>query len=151
MDGIERIKVLASEIIDDDLKKITDYLITREDMNEKYLNEEKSIKQMVNFINNTAKKELSKKGKSGFVGQFISDEVVFGWAIHYWDESNESLGLNKKETEVESAKELTEDSSEKDEKVEKIVPVKNDKPKWVAEGQLTLFDGLYQESSSETV
>ena len=161
MDGIDRIKVLASEIIDEDLKKITDYLITREDMNEKYLNEEKSIKQMVDFINNTARKELSKKQKSGFVGQFISDENVFGWAIHYWDESNKSLGIKSEEelkkenaerirhnkeqmelrkqqlaeerkTRKKQKETVKEDSQEVDEKIEY-------KPKWVPEGQLTLF------------
>lgn len=136
MNGIERIKVLASEIIDEDLKKITDYLITREDIDEKYLNEEKSIKQMVTFINDTAKAELSKKQKKGFVGQFISDETVFGWAIHYWDESNESLKLenakNEKEIEKESIKQAKKSTKKKQET--------NTESKWKAEGQLTLFD-----------
>lgn len=165
MDGIERIKILASEIIDEDLKKITDYLITRTDMNEKYLNEEKSIKQMVTFINDTAKKQLSKKKQSGFVGQFINDETVFGWAIHYWDESNKSLGIkseeelkkenaerikhNKEQMELRKqqlkeqkvTRKKQEETIKEDSKevVEKVEPIKESKPKWVPEGQLTLF------------
>lgn len=157
MDGIERIKVLASEIIDEDLKKITDYLITREDMNEKYLNEEKSIKQMVDFINNTARKELSKKQKSGFVGQFISDENVFGWAIHYWDESNKSLGIkseeelkkenaerirhNKEQMELRKQQLADQKANRKRQEgtIKEVVELKESKSKWVPEGQLSLF------------
>ncbi len=142
MDGIERIKVLASEIIDEDLKKITDYLITREDMNDKYLNEEKSIKQMVEFINDTAYKELSKKKQSNFKGYCVQDETVYGWAIHYWDESNKDLGLVeevKEEPKEESSKDLEEATEETVKEIE-VIPQKADKPKWVAEGQLSLFD-----------
>ena len=47
MEGIERIKILASEVKDTALLKIVDYLLSRKDMNDKYLNEEKSLKQMV--------------------------------------------------------------------------------------------------------
>lgn len=133
MDGIERIKVLASEIIDEDLKRIIDYLLTREDMNEKYLNEEKSIKQMVEFINDTAYKELSKKKESGFKGCFVENEKVYNWAIHYWDESNEFLGLNKKEN-IEQLEESKLESNER-----KIEPKKSVKKEWVPEGQLSLF------------
>ncbi len=137
MDGIERIKILASEIIDEDLKKITDYLITRKDMNEKYLNEEKSFKQMVEFINDIAYKELSKKKQSGFKGYHVCDETVYGWAIHYWDESNESLGLNKiPQAKIQEA-ELAKD--EESTKVRKVEQKKSIKKEWIPEGQLSLF------------
>ena len=62
MEGIERIKQLAADIKDEALLEIINYLISREDMNEKYLNEEKSLKQMVNFIRNEAQK-LAKNNK----------------------------------------------------------------------------------------
>lgn len=85
MKGIERIKILGSEVKDKPLLRIINYLVSREDMNEKYLNEEKSLKQMVEFIKNEAKKQA----KDGMA--WIEDEVVFGWAIHYFDESNKEL------------------------------------------------------------
>lgn len=130
---VERIKILSSEIVDEDLKEITDYLITREDMNEKYLNEEKSIKQMVTFINDTAKKELIKKRKSGFAG--IRDETVFGWAIHYWDEPNDKLGINKAapKSSKKSSKKVANDTSEE-------AKPKIQNKKWQPEGQLSIFD-----------
>lgn len=45
MEGIERIKVLASEVKDEAVLEIVKYLISRTDMNDKYLNEEKCLKQ----------------------------------------------------------------------------------------------------------
>ena len=124
MDGIERIKVLSSEIRDEALLKIVEYLISRNDMNEKYLNEEKNLSQMVEYI----KTEAQKHAHDGMA--IILNEVVFGWAIHYWDESNAKLKLS---TEKEENKEDIE---------EQITSVKQEPKKvkeWVAEGQLSLF------------
>lgn len=138
MEGLERIKVLASEVKDNDLLKIVDYLLSRNDMDEKYLNAKKSLTQMVKFINDTAKSEIDKKKKNnGFAGSFFSDDVVFGWAIHYWDESNETLGLAKKEkTEEKPNKEEVENTKVEEKKDNEV----NNKKKWASEGQLTLFD-----------
>lgn len=129
MEGIERIKILASEVKDTALLKIVDYLLSREDMNDKYLNEEKSLKQMIEFIKGQAKK----KAHDGMA--MIEDEVVYGWAIHYFDESNDQLKI--KENTIEKI-----ESVEKVEQPKKIVSdatPKKKKTKWVAEGQLTLF------------
>lgn len=120
MEGIERIKVLASEIKDKPLLKIIEYLLTRTDMNDKYLNEEKTLKQMVEFIKNNAKKHA----QNGIA--MIEDESVYGWAIHYFDETNKDLELsneNKQDTVKEEIKK----------------PIKKEN-KWVAEGQLSLFE-----------
>ena len=124
MDGLERIKVLASEVKDKAVLKIVDYLLSRTDMNEKYLNEEKSLKQMIEFI----KSEAQKQEINGVA--MIEDEVVFGWAIHYFDEPNEELNLEKAK-------------KEKVERLPKKQPQKVSTPQkeeWKAEGQLTLFD-----------
>ena len=114
MEGIERIKQLAADIKDEALLEIINYLISREDMNEKYLNEEKSLKQMVNFIRNEAQK-LAKDNMA-----MVKDDVVFGWAIHYFDETNEQLGLIGTKT---SSKKVIEPKKES----------------YVSEGQLSLF------------
>lgn len=135
MEGLERIKVLSKEIVDKPLLKIVDYLLSRKDMNEKYLNEDKSLKQMVDFIKSLAQKEA----KNGVA--MIEDEVVYGWAIHYWDESNEELGLVKnskisQKINKSSIEELTVKIEEKE------IPKKEIKKKsknWVPEGQLSLF------------
>ena len=121
MEGIERIKILASEIKDEALLAIVNYLLTRADMNEKYLNEKKSLKQMVSYIKDQAKK-MAKDNMA-----MVKDDVVFGWAIHYWDETNSDLEID--------------DSSEETTEVSKPVKKIIKKPtKAVPEGQLTLFD-----------
>lgn len=118
MKGIERIKILSSEIKDKALLKIVEYLLKREDMNDKYLNEEKNLTQMVDFIKSLALKQ-SKNGMA-----IIEDEVVYSWAIHYWDETNKDLNikLNKNE-----------------EKKEIFTGTIKKANEWVPEGQLTLF------------
>lgn len=126
MKGIERIKILASEIKDKPLLKIIEYLLTREDMNEKYLNEEKSLKQMVEFIKNNAKKQA----QNGIA--MIEDETVYSWAIHYFDETNEKLGIDSNSEKVTK--------SDEEETGTKIELTKKQKKEWVAEGQLSLFD-----------
>ena len=101
MKGIERIKILSSDIKDEQLKSIIDYLLSRTDMNDKYLNEEKSLSQMIKFIMREANEKLKKVSISGGSVAYATDEMVFGWAIHYWDESNSNLNLvNKKEEEA---------------------------------------------------
>lgn len=124
MKGIERIKILSAEVTDKSLLKIIDYLLSREDMNDKYLNEEKCLSQMILFI----KSEAKKQAKDGVA--MIEDEVVYSWAIHYWDETNESLKLEKVEKKVETKKKDT------PKLVKKVSKSTTTKP----EGQLTLFD-----------
>ena len=124
MSGIERIKVLASEVKDEAVLEIVKYLISRTDMNDKYLNEEKSLKQMIDFI----LKEAKKKSENNMA--MIKDDVVFGWAIHYWDEDNKDLDLSSS------------DNVKNIEKKEKVVQEKTNKvvkKDWTPEGQLTLF------------
>lgn len=144
MEGIERIKVLASEIKDEALLQIVNYLLTRKDMNDKYLNEEQSLKQMVEFIRRSAKEKS--KGQGWIM---MTDEEVYNYAIHYFDESNESLGLTaKKENKniaavaenIENEEQNKTKLQEKEIKVA-ITQEKNKKKKgWVPEGQLSLFD-----------
>lgn len=118
MNGVERIKVLASEIRDKALLKIIDYLINRTDMNEKYLNEEKSLKQMVQYIKDRAKAQA----QNGMA--MIEDEVVYGWAIHYFDEPNSVLNLSNNTKSESSLKSIT---------------MPREKKEYVPEGQLSLF------------
>ena len=127
MNGIERIKTLASQVTDKCVIKIVDYLITREDMNDKYLNEEKNLKQMLEYI-----KSRAKEHKENNVA-IIDDEQVYNWAIHYFDETNEALKIDLSTSSV-------------DNKENKIQSKNNSKTKnsynksnWRPEGQLTLF------------
>ena len=128
MDGFKRIKQLSAEITDKPLLKIVEYLLTRDDMNDKYLSEEKSLKQMVEFIKDNAKKEA----KNGMA--MIEDITVYNWAIHYFDETNEQLGLVSESCIEEEQQEDINETSHK------MANVKKAKKDWVPEGQLSLFD-----------
>lgn len=92
MTGVERLK---SMIVEGPIKKplfqIFMYLKTRKDMYEKYLNPEKNMTQMYEYIVEQVKKQATDDVA------MIDSRAVFGLAIHYFDESNEALGLNKKE------------------------------------------------------
>ena len=91
MTGVERLKSMIEEgPLKKPLFKIYMYLKTRNDMDEKYLNPEKSMTQMYEYI----KEQVRKQAVNGVA--MIEDAVVYGLAIHYFDESNEDLGLNKK-------------------------------------------------------
>lgn len=125
MEGLERIKILSQEIKDKPLLKIIDYLLSRTDMNEKYMNEEKSLKQMIEFIKSKAKE----KATNGVA--VIEDEVVYGWAIHYFDEKNEDLNLSKNNSNTEKV--VENNASITNSKIKK-------KKDYVPEGQLCLFD-----------
>lgn len=56
-------------------------------------NEEKSLNQCFDYIKGEAQKQATNNCA------MVDDEVVFGWAVHYYDETNEKLGLIKKEIE----------------------------------------------------
>lgn len=124
LDGIERIKILAKEVKDKPLLKIIDYLLTRNDMNDKYLNEEKSLSQMIQYI----KIEAKKCAINGVA--VIEDEEVYNLAIHYFDEANSNLKINNnvdlKETKLSEKSVL---------KRNKEI---NKKKQYIPEGQLSL-------------
>lgn len=118
--GLERIKKLSAKVKDKAVLKIIDYLLSRKDMNEKYLNEEKSLAQMIEFIKSKARE----KATNGVA--MIEDDEVYSWAIHYFDESNKDLKISK----------IKEDVEVKEEKKSTVKKNKN----WIPEGQLSLFD-----------
>ncbi len=118
MEGIERIKKLSQEIDNQKIKKIVEYLINREDMDEKYLNEEKNLKDMWSFIY----EEVKKTRENNEECIILDDEEVYGLAIHYFDETNEALGIktSKKETKREKKQEIQKEEKKAD------APVHND-------------------------
>lgn len=125
MEGIERIKALSSDIKDKTLLKIIEYLVNRTDMDNKYLNNKKTLKGMIDFIKSEAKK-LATNGVA-----MLEDEEVYGMAIHYFDESDEDLGI-KEDVKPDTTDDEEEDTEEPIQKLK--TPIKN-----ISEGQLTLF------------
>lgn len=116
----ERLKKLVEEIKTDTnisaedkkgILKVAEYLLTRNDMDEKYNNPEKSLLEMWKFI----KEEAKEKAINGVA--VMDDEEVYSMAIHYFDESNEKLKMKSKNTKTSkkaSAREL-DDTKENEE------------------------------------
>jgi len=120
MDGIKRIEEMATGQKDYVLLEIVKYLISREDMDEQYLNQEKTLKEMAVYIQGEIMKEFCEKMNTNNPASFaqevkyegkstrclaigMSREKTFELAIKYFSKSNEELGIksekiNKKET-----------------------------------------------------
>lgn len=96
MNGFERLKEQVKDQKDMALKQTVDYLLSRDDMEPKYLKEEKSLEGMCKFI----KEKGQKHCRNGWA--YITNEVVFAWAIMYFSLPNKLLNINdtpsKKET-----------------------------------------------------
>lgn len=104
----------CKNVKDANLKLICDYLLGRQDMQEKLNNPNKSIEKMFSYIRNQAKK----KAVNGCA--VIGDTEVFGWAVHYYDE--EEVCDNAEQPErmtLQYAKDIVKKSVEKKSKAKK--------------------------------
>lgn len=134
MNGFDRLKEQVKGQEDSALNQVIEYLIFRDDMEQKYLNEEKNVKEMCNFIKGKGKVHA----KNGW--NFITNEVVFAWAIMYWALPNSFLKINTpKETQNTTTKEkTTKNNVVSIEKAKKTIEEKKQIE------QLTLFGGVAQ-------
>ena len=89
MNGFDRLKEQVKDQEDIALKETVEYLLTRNDMEPKYLNEEKSVDEMAKYIRNKGLKH----SKNGW--NYIPNNVVFSWAIAYFSLPNEFLKIEK--------------------------------------------------------
>ena len=125
MEGIERLRVMAMNggSMQKQYFKIFMYLKKRTDMDEKFQNPEKSFEQMYEYI----KSEVKKQAVNGVA--MVEDVVVYGLAVHYFDESNEDLGIKKKEI-------LPKKIAEKKQEI-----LKSEETKKEEREQISLFEG----------
>lgn len=104
----------CKNVNDKNLKLICEYLLGREDMQEKLNNPNKSIDKMFSYIRSQAKK----KAVNGCA--VISDAEVFGWAVHYYDEEEVSGNAEQPERmTLQYAKDIVKKSVEKKKKAKK--------------------------------
>jgi hypothetical protein len=124
MEGLERLETEVLEMNNYNISAIFEYLKTRTDLYENFNNEEKSIKQMYEFIYEKAKKQ-----KQDNVAM-INDRVVYLWAITYFNKSNKELGIQEKKAMPPKPAEVLKKENEKKPKKEEKKPEDN---------QITLF------------
>ena len=92
MNGFEKLKEQMEGQKDNALQEVVNYLLTRKDMEARYLNEEKSIEGMCTFI----KEKGRKNAKNGW--NFVSNEIVYAWAIMYYSLPNSLLQIKTQKT-----------------------------------------------------
>lgn len=89
MNGVERLKKLAEGQEDTSLLRVIEYLVNIDDMDEMFLNEDKSLKSMVDYI----KGEARKLAKDGYC--WVEDATVYEWAVNYWSKTDDELWIKK--------------------------------------------------------
>lgn len=133
MEGLERLEGEVLEMNNSNISAIFEYLKTRNDLYEKFNNKEKSIHQMYEFIYEKARKQ-----KVDNVAM-ISDRMVYLWAVTYFSNSNEELGLKEKKVMSTTPTEVIKENEKKTKKEETKPEEK--KPE---DNQITLFQEVQQ-------
>lgn len=135
MNGFERLKEQVKDQEDLALKQTVDYLLTREDMEQKYLQENKTVEGMCNFIRKKGTKHL----RNGW--NYITNEVVFAWAIMYFSLPDKLLGITETVKKVESKKNtsIQEDSKNN---IVSLDKAKKELEKKKEVTQISLFGGV---------
>lgn len=124
MEGIERLEAEVLEMNDYNVSEIFKYLKTRSDLQYKFNNSEKSIKEMYDYICKKARKQMKNNVA------MIQDNVVYLWAVNYFLKSNEELEIKK----VEKVKLPPVKEIKKEEKVQ-VAEKEND-----SNNQISMFE-----------
>ncbi len=91
MNGYERLDNLVYAQTDNALLKVVQYLKSLEGMEDLFLNEEKDLKGMCDYVKSKAK-ELAVNNVA-----VVEADIVYQWSLTYWQQSNEALGIKKEE------------------------------------------------------
>lgn len=110
MEGKERLEQETIEMNNYNVVLIFNYIKDKDELQEKFDNEEKTIKGMYEFICGKAK-TLAQNGVAA-----VNDKVVYLWAITYFCKSNEELGIKKEEKKINSATDASKESISNKEK-----------------------------------
>ncbi len=89
MNGFDRLQEQVRKSDEKALVQVVDYLLTRDDMQDKYLKEEKTVTGMRDFIGS----KNNEHKKNGW--NFVPNEVVYSWAVMYYSLPNKFLGIDK--------------------------------------------------------
>lgn len=137
MNGFERLQEQVKDQEDMALKQTVDYLISRRDMEQRYLNEEKTLEGMCDFI----KSKGNKHCREGW--NYITNEVVFAWAIMYWSLPDKFLKINTPAKKQETKKSINQKENTKN-NVVSLEKAKQEMEKKKEVAQLSLFGGVAQ-------
>ncbi len=91
MEGIERLEKEVAEMDDYNISAIWEYLKKREDLYDKFDNEEKTAEGLYDYVYDKASQKKTKRRMA-----MVADNVVYLWAVNYFTKSNEELGIKEK-------------------------------------------------------
>lgn len=119
MDGLERLEKEALEMNNHNVILIFNYIKEKESLRDKFNNEEKTIKGMYEFICNKVR-IVSQNNVA-----MVQDNIVYLWAMAYFNKTNEELGINKKvstpKKETKKTEGKKEESQEEKKEEKKII------------------------------
>ena len=155
MDGIQRIQEMATGQKDFVLLEIVKYLTSRTDMDNKYLNKEKNLKEMALYIQGELMKNFCKNMNTTIPASFaqdvnyngksvkclaigMSEEKIYELAINYFNKNNEELGIKSKEVKKKEVKKEKEIDNEFGSIFDVVENIKKDTKKEEIE-QISLF------------
>lgn len=115
-------------INDPAIKKVAQYLLSRDDIQSNLAKEKKSLKEMWEYIRSKAQKQAN--GNCAC----ISDETVYGWAVHYYDEDdikieqikNSAVKSGKDKANVNIKQEVSSATNTKKDTIKKVKQKIND-------------------------
>lgn len=136
MTGFDRLREQMKDQENAALKQVVEYLLSREDMEQKYLNKEKSIKQMCSFIRGKS----NVHSKDGW--NFITNEVVFAWAIIYFSFPNTFLEINQPKVTKKTTTNASTETTNTKNNVVSLEKAKKELENKKQVEQLTLFGGV---------
>ena len=134
MNGFERLKEQVKDQEDMALKQTVDYLLTRDDMEQKYLQENKTVEGMRKFIQQNGRKHL----RNGW--NYITNEVVYAWAVMYFSLPDKFLKINEPVKKTKTKKSTKNKESTKN-NVVSMEKAKKELEKKKEITQLSLFGG----------
>lgn len=137
MNGFDRLNKMLDEWLekhpnDEAFKQTVNYLLSRDELEPKFLNEEKTLEGLYDFIQARGKKHMN----NGWC--YITNEIIYAWAVMYFSLPNNLLEIKEKQGKNVS-KEKTKEITQKNNVIsiekakEKIEEKKN--------AQLSLFGG----------
>lgn len=131
MSGIERLEAEVLEINNYNISVIFDYLKTREDLYEKFDNEEKTMDGLYDYLYSKAEK-LRYKNMA-----MVENKLVYIWSINYFLKTNEELGIKPKRVIPPTPSEVIEKVNKKKEEA-KLEEKKQE------DNQINLFEEVQQ-------
>lgn len=134
MNGFEKLRTQIKDEKDIATKEVVKYLETRKELEEDYLNKEKTITQMREFI----REKADKFKENGWA--YITDPVVLSWAVMYFSLPNEFLKIKYKQ--ITSKKENKNTSNSDKNNVISLEKVKKEIEKKKKVEQISLFGGV---------